>query len=152
MKTWFMAHTRREQHILLFIGALIIGALIWFALLTPLNNLAEKLQRNNKQAQQTLTWMKEESIKRGIIPGIKKTQPLEAVIKSSAEKYRVVIDNTSTENKSVHVTVKKMLLSDFIHWLIDLKKTSGVTASQVEFSSAEQEGYINITALTFVRK
>jgi len=152
MKNWFLAHSRREQHILLFIAALIIGALIWFALLMPANNYAEKLQRNNKQARQNVAWMKEESITRGVVPGINRSQPLEAIIKKSAEKHSIVIDNLSIENKSAQVTVKEMLLSDFLNWLIELKKTSGVTASQLEFSSTHQEGYIQVTTLTFVRK
>ncbi|PLR30999.1 hypothetical protein CYR55_21610 [Chimaeribacter californicus] len=153
MKDWFMAHSRREQHVLLFISALVIITLVWFALLTPLNNLTEKMRRNNQQVQQSLTWMKQESIKRGVLPGINRAQPIDVIINASAKKYGVNIQNLSLEDHVARVSVSDMALSDFLNWLLFLKGTWGITANQLEFSSsANQEGYIQITALMLIRK
>lgn len=153
MKEWFMAHSRHERYLMVSLGALVIIVIVWFALLTPLNALTDKLQRSNKQALQSLVWMKEESFSRGVIPGINHNKPIDAVIKDSAIKHAVVIDDISLEDKMAHLKIREMKLNDFLNWLVALKNAAGITASQLEFSSsATQEGYIQITTLTLVRK
>ncbi len=156
MKEWWKALEKREQRIVLWGGVIVILLILYFGLLSPMQDKVATLQKSVSNNTSLLVWMKQaksevkRSEKNRVNSASNRSKSLLTVVDSSIKQKKLSASVTEIKqvNKSqVQVKLGEVRFESLIAWLQQLQSRDGVNISKITLRRTETEGIVSADAV-----
>lgn len=152
MKEWFN-NLRRQEQLMLLIGALVVVAYIVFVLiLAPMADTRDNLQRQNVEAAQTLAEVGALANQYQSLSGV-----ATAGARPTVGNLTVIVDTTVKANQlkmtrfqpssqgDVQVRFENAVFNHIVAWLNDLEVNNGVLIKDLSLTPGAGKGLVNVS-------
>jgi len=149
IKAWFSALDERDQKIAVA-GAIAFSIFIlYFFLISPVNDLVNTLQSEVVAKQKTIDWMKKQvsfiRANKGGTTNNKSSLPLSSVVNSSTNKYDLPVSRRDSKSPDeMQVWFDNVSFDSFLSWISELKSKHGITVTSVNIRSVDRNGITSI--------
>ncbi|MGF1698084.1 type II secretion system protein M [Vibrio kyushuensis] len=154
-KLWWQSISLREQRLVLICSGLLIVGIGYWGILEPLNQ--RSIQANNRinSEKQLLNWVQskaDEIVQLRAKSGLATTtQPLNQVISSSANRFKVELIRIQPRDDMFQVWVQPLEFNQFLGWITYLKEQQGVDVEHLDIARTDQPGVVDVKRLQFKR-
>lgn len=148
---------KREQHFALITAVVLVMCILYFGLISPLQNRAEQAQKNLNTELGVFTWV---SDKAGKIEMLRaqtgdssqvSALPLSQAVTTSVKQYNLEIDRLQPLQEDLEVWLKPMPFSSLLKWLDDLSKKHGVQVKFIDVGKMDVQGMVEVKRLRLGR-
>lgn len=156
---FYQAQSSRDQRMLLLLLVSLTLALIWFVIITPLNNQRALQQSQANQAEQQYQWLLSQAPALQALQQINADkgdgpQNLSSLISNSSREFGLGITRLETTGGSndpgVRVTLNNAEFNQVVLWLGELSLQYGIRVAQVQATNPNSQGRADIV-LNLVR-
>jgi len=149
LKEWFSALDDKEQKITIAGAVAFSIFLLYFVLISPINESANKLQKDVAAKQKTVDWMKKQvSIIRSSKGGGRSNSsslPLSSVVNTTTNKYDLPVSRRDSKSpEEMQIWFDNISFDSFLSWVAELKSKYGVTVISVNVRSVDRDGITSI--------
>lgn len=156
-KAWWGSLETREQQLAAAAAFVILIAVFYWGLWTPLtNNLTEQQTKLDKQ-EQLLSWMKEKgpsimaSKNNKAISGA--NQSLSQIINATARQKQIKLSRVQPKGEeAIQVWIDDIPFSTLLTWLQLLEQRYAISVSNTELQKADKLGFAKVRKLQLERK
>lgn len=151
----FKALTEREQKLVIASAVMVVVAIFYFAIWSPLNAALDKQEKLLSNQQSLLTWVKESGARAALLrrsSGGKSslTGSLPQAVNRTTSKHNIAITRMQPQGAELQVWVDQAPFNDVLAWLQSME-SMGVVILQADFAEADDAGYIKIRRLQLGR-
>lgn len=139
-----------DRRALSVLGAFMIIMVLWFGIISPIINYADRAQARLLTAQADLAWMQANAAaarRAGTVSSVslKTGQSLLAAVNSSAREAGLNLQRFEPAGEQrVSVTLENAVFTDVMAWLVTLEKQYGFVIQSVSADNQPQAGIVNI--------
>lgn len=154
-KEWWESINQREQQLSMVSAAVIVIAVLYWGVLSP---LIEQLNDNQKKlmgAQKTLSWVQENAtilLQAGAGGKKLKGGNLTKTLNSSARQNNIDFARIANKKTGVEVSITEVDFDGFISWLTYLNNKHGVVVLNVDLTKTNRMGYIKVNRLLLANR
>ncbi|MCG7532204.1 type II secretion system protein M [Psychrobium sp. MM17-31] len=147
MKDWFNGLAQREQRLILAMLGVVIIAIVFFALIQPLQERVARAELSVKRNQQLLSWVETNAAKivqlraKGGVSA-SASGSIEQRINRSARQYKITINRLQPQNKKMQVMIDKAPFNSILQWVQALQLKQGLTIEIADIRADAQSGYV----------
>lgn len=147
MKDWFNGLAQREQRLILAMLGVVTIAIVFFALIQPLQERSARAELGVKRNQQLLNWVETNAAKivqlraKGGVSG-SASGSIEQRINRSARQYKITINRLQPQNKKMQVMIDKAPFNSILQWVQALQLKQGLTIEIADIRADNQSGYV----------
>lgn len=153
--SWWSTISTREQRLLIGGTLLIIVAGVYWGLVQPLSDRADKAQVKINTEKQLLNWVMDKADEivslRGNSGVVVSSQPMNQLVSTSAKRYKIELIRMQPRDDMLQVWIKPVTFNQFISWLDFLKTKQGISVEFMDISKAETKGMVDIKRLQLKR-
>lgn len=151
LKNMFLQLSGREQRLVIVSGVLVVIAIFYWGIWSPLNTSLERSQNSLKKQQELLVWVQQNAnraVQLRSTSGSKGTfsGSLPQVVNQSANRMKIAISRMQPQGDELQVWIDQAPFNDLLSWLQSLEKT-GVTILDVDIVEADAPGLVKIRRL-----
>ncbi|WP_454779557.1 type II secretion system protein GspM [Klebsiella michiganensis] len=146
--------TRRERHLLLGMGAMLLIGLIYYALWQPWQNREAQWRQTLAREQSSLRWMRQQT---PLLQQLNQRKPSAApeepstVIMREAGRHGIAIVRLQPQGSRLSLTVQPADFQALMAWLDALGQAGMTTATLAVTAVAQQPGWVTINTLVLER-
>lgn len=156
LDTWFSAQSESEQRLIKLASSVFVIFMIYLVIntiqtgLSQAENKLKQQQALNVWAEQQIAIIKSSKIQSG--SGSSASGSITQIINGTARKHKITIERIQPQKTDlVKVGIDEISFSSLISWLQELQTKYGITASNIDFSKAENSGMVKIRRLDLER-
>jgi len=148
MKEWLETLEKREQNLVLMLGAMLMVALVYFVVYQPLANNLNKAQQGVASEQKLLVWVEKNATK---IAKLRAQSGLSAspnqgslaqIINTSARRHKLTINRIQPQNNKIQINIESASFVALLQWVQELELTYSVLIEIAEFRPQGAPGYV----------
>jgi len=146
---WFNSLDQKDQRITI-IGAISLAILIvYFMLLSPLNDSVTELENKVASQQKTINWMKQQvPLIRGNTASGDNNQsqlPLASVVNNTTKTYSLPVSRRDSKSPNeMQIWFDNVSFNSFLQWSSELSSKHGITIVTVNIRSRDRDGIASI--------
>jgi general secretion pathway protein M len=146
--------TRRERHLLLGMGVMLLIGLIYYALWQPWQNREAQWRQTLAREQASLQWMRQQT---PLIRQLRNQKPPTApeepstVIMREAARHGLTIVRLQPQGSRLSLTVQPADFQALMAWLDALGQAGMTTATLAVTAVAQQPGWVTVNTLVLER-
>jgi general secretion pathway protein M len=151
LKSTFAQLNARERLLVSISGVVILIALFYWLVWSPLNTSIERGQNSLTSQQSLLAWVKKNSNRAIQLQGsagktAKFSGSLPQVVNQSASRMKIKISRMQPQGDELQVWVDQAPFNDVLSWLQSLEKT-GINILDIDIAEAGEPGQVKIRRL-----
>ncbi|WP_295900001.1 type II secretion system protein M [uncultured Vibrio sp.] len=154
-KLWWQSISLREQRLVMVCSLLLVIGIGYWGIIEPMNQRSVQAQNRINSEKQLLSWVKDkadEIVQLRAQSGLATTtQPLNQVISSSANRFKVELIRIQPRDEMFQVWVQPIEFNQFIRWITYLKEQQGIDVEYLDVERTERSGVVEIKRLQFKR-
>ncbi|WP_018982306.1 type II secretion system protein GspM [Salinimonas chungwhensis] len=147
----FKTLSEREQKLVLLSGAVLLIAMFYFAVWSPLTSGVEQARAQRQSQLELLSWVeqnaaKAQQLKRSGVAGAQFSGSLAQAVTQSAARFDIPVSRMQPVNDELQVWVDQAPFNAVLAWLNQLEER-GIAILQVDISETDMPGQIKIRRL-----
>jgi general secretion pathway protein M len=146
--------TRRERHLLLGMGVMLLIGLVYYALWQPWQNRETQWRQTLAREQASLQWMRQQT---PLLERFSQQKPLTSqedpstVIMREAGRHGIAIVRLQPQGARLSLTVQPAEFQALIAWLDTLGQAGMTTTTLAVTAVAQQPGWVTVNTLVLER-
>lgn len=147
----YRALTEREQRLVLLSGIVVLIAIFYFAIWSPLTTSIERQRSLLDSQQELLVWVKDsarraQQLRRSQGAETAFSGSLPQAVNRATAQYNIAIARMQPQGEEIQVWVDQAPFNDVLEWLQSMEQI-GIIILQADMTEADSEGYIKIRRL-----
>lgn len=149
---WWKNISEREQKLFVVSATVVLLAIIYWGIYSPLKNQFAESQKQLQRAEQTLDWVQNKAsvlIKAGADKRKATTRQLSLtqIVNKSAKQHDITFSRIVNKKQQIEVWVNDVEFNRFISWLTRLNNDHGIEVINTDFTKIDKLGRIKINRL-----
>ncbi|MCL1076226.1 type II secretion system protein M [Shewanella dokdonensis] len=148
LQKWWASLAQRERQLVLVMAGIVLMAIFYWGLWTPLSNAEAQAQVKLNAQQQTLLFVKQSAAK---ITALKKagTRPtqhgsLSTLVTQSAAAYGLSITRMQPQGKQIQLWMDDVPFDALLSYLGELVQKQGLSLDSLDVAEGEQPGMVKV--------
>ncbi|MFP5974446.1 type II secretion system protein GspM [Enterobacter mori] len=137
LKARYLSYSPRERNLFKLCGSALCCAIIWYGVMTPLDNIIKNEQSTLQKQKQTLNWMREEINKNHLQVKVVKTSNPRSVVEESAKEIHVALSNIQQDGQTLSFNIDRVNVYELKSWLREVNLTSGVRLEKMDLTPVD---------------
>jgi general secretion pathway protein M len=149
-KEWWESISQREQQLAMVSVVVIVIAVLYWGIWTPLTNQLTESKKQLIRAESTLSWTQEKAnvlLQAGAVKTKGRRGNLTQVLNSSARKNNITFSRIVNKKDKMEVWITNVDFDLFLRWLTTLTNKYDVTVLNVDIAKTNEKGYIKVNRL-----
>lgn len=147
----YKALTEREQKLVTLSALVVVIALFYFAIWSPLNTALDKQARLLDNQQSLLVWVKDsaaraQQLRRNTTGKRAFSGSLPQAVSRTTNQHNIAISRLQPQGDELQVWIDQAPFNNVLEWLKTME-SMGVVILQADIAEADDEGYIKIRRL-----
>jgi len=155
LSSWWSSLSVREQRLLSAGGILLLVAAVFWGLIQPVADRAEKAQTKINSEKQLLNWVSNKADEiiqlRGSSGRSVSERPMNQVVSGSVSRFNIELIRMQPREDMLQVWIKPVAFNQFISWLNFLNQDQGIRVEYMDISQADSKGVVEIKRLQLKR-
>lgn len=151
---WWQRISPREQYLSMISAAMIVVALLYWGIWTPLVDQLSDTKKQLTRAQATLSWTQEKAtilLQSGVAKPQVRGGNLSQIINSSARRNGITFSRIVNKQDDLEVWINEVEFDAFVDWLAELRNQYGVSVLSSDLAKTDRSGYIKVNRLLLGR-
>lgn len=157
LSTWWNSISLRERRLVLACAGLLVLGFLYWGIFQPLSQRSEDAQLRLSSEKQLLSWVTHSAD--SIVELRSKTgtqsfdreQPLNQVIASTAQRFKVELIRMQPRDDMLQVWVQPLAFNNLINWIAELRDKYGLKVQFLDINRADKSGVVEVNRLQFSR-
>jgi len=137
LKSRYQNYSTREKMILKLGVVAMLGAIIYYAGVTPLDNMSRNSQLTLVKQQETLNWMRAEIDKNHLQVQQVKTNNPRMVVENSAHEINLPLTDVRQDGQTLSFVVNRVNVYELKNWLREINLASGVRLQKMNLTPVD---------------
>ncbi|MBE3286755.1 type II secretion system protein GspM [Enterobacter cloacae complex sp. P31C] len=137
LKSRYQNYSAREKIILKICAVAIVGAVIYYAGMVPLDNMIQNSKATLSRQKETLNWMRSEIDKNHLQVQIVKTDNPRTVVENSAQEIHLPLTDVRQDGQTLSFVVSRVNVYELKSWLREINQTSGVRLQKMNLTPVD---------------
>jgi general secretion pathway protein M len=137
LKSRYLSYSPRERNLFKLCGAALCCAIIWYGVMTPLDNIIKNEQSTLQKQKQNLNWMRAEINKNHLQAKVVKTSNPRSVVEESAKEIHVALSNIQQDGQSMSFNIDRVNVNELKSWLREVNLTAGVRLEKMDLTPVD---------------
>lgn len=137
LKSRYQNYSAREKVILKICAAALLGAVVYYAGMIPLDNIIQNSKATLTRQKETLNWMRSEIDKNHLQVQIIKTNNPRTVVESSAQEINLALTDVRQDGQTLSFVVNRVNVYELKNWLREINQTSGVRLQKMNLTPVD---------------
>lgn len=151
LKTYFTQLSEREQRLVLLSAVLLIVALFYWLVWSPLSQAVEKGQNAVVSQQELLVWVQKNAnrakqLQGTVKPNAKLTGSLAQEVNQSAGRLNIAIARMQPQGDEIQIWIDQVPFNDLLSWLQGLE-SKGVSILDLSVAETNSPGQVKVNRL-----
>lgn len=151
LKSTFLQLSEREQRLVIISAVLVLVAIFYWGIWSPLNTSIEKGQTAVKNQTELLDWVQKNAnravqLRSSGGNNSAFTGSLPQAVNQSASRMQIVISRMQPQGDELQVWIDQAPFNDLLGWLQSLEKT-GVSILDIDIAESDLPGQVKIRRL-----
>jgi general secretion pathway protein M len=151
LKSMFLQLSGREQRLVIISAVLVLIAIFYWGILSPLNTSLERNQASVEKQTELLTWVQKNAnravqLRSSVGNKSAFSSSLPQVVNQSASKMQIAISRMQPQGDELQVWIDQAPFNDVLSWLQSLEKT-GVSILDIDIAESNLPGQVKIRRL-----
>lgn len=137
LKSRYQNYSVREKIILKTGAAALLGAAVYYAGVTPLDNMIQNSKATLTRQKETLNWMRSEIDKNHLQVQIVKTDNPRTVVEDSAREIHLALTDVRQDGQTLSFVIDRVNVYELKSWLREINQTSGVRLQKMNLTPVD---------------
>lgn len=137
LKSRYQNYSVREKLILKICAAAILGAVVYYAGVTPLDNMIKNSNSTLVRQKETLNWMQSEIEKNHLQVQQVKTNNPRTVVENSAHEINLSLTDVRQDGQTLSFVVNRVNVYELKNWLREINLASGVRLEKMNLTPVD---------------
>lgn len=137
LKSRYQNYSAREKVILKICAVALLGAVVYYAGMIPLDNMIQNSKATLTRQKETLNWMRSEIDKNHLQVQIVKTDNPRTVVENSAQEIHLPLTDVRQDGQTLSFVVNRVNVYELKNWLREINQTSGVRLQKMNLTSVD---------------
>lgn len=137
LKSRWQAYSPREKNLCKLCAGALCCAMIYYGVITPLDNMIKNSERVLFKQNQTLGWMREEINKNHLQAKVLTTGSPRNVIEENAKTIHLSLSEIRQEGQSLSFNVARINIYTLKNWLRELNIASGIHLQKIDLTPVD---------------
>ncbi|EOC9364012.1 type II secretion system protein GspM [Enterobacter asburiae] len=137
LKSRYQNYSAREKVILKICAAALLGAVVYYAGMIPLDNMIQNSKATLTRQKETLNWMRSEIDKNHLQVQIVKTDNPRRVVENSAQEIHLPLTDVRQDGQTLSFVVNRVNVYELKNWLREINQTSGVRLQKMNLTPVD---------------
>ncbi|UUR71309.1 type II secretion system protein M [Enterobacter asburiae] len=137
LKSRYQNYSAREKVILKICAAALLGAVVYYAGMIPLDNIIQNSKATLTRQKETLNWMRSEIDKNHLQVQIVKTDNPRTVVENSAQEIHLPLTDVRQDGQTLSFVVNRVNVYELKNWLREINQTSGVRLQKMNLTPVD---------------
>lgn len=151
LKSMFLQLSGREQRLVMISAGLIVVAIFYWGIWSPLNTSIDRAQKAVKNQTELLAWVQKNANRAMQLrssSGAKSSLSgsLPQAVNQSASRMKIIISRMQPQGDEIQVWIDQAPFNDLLSWLQLLEKT-GVSILDIDIAESDLPGQVKIRRL-----
>lgn len=149
---WWKSISEREQKLFATSAAVVLLAIVYWAIYSPLKNQFAESQKQLLRAEESLEWVQNKAtvlVKAGA--NKRKTAgrqlSLTQIVNKSAKQHGITFSRIVNKKQQIEVWISDVEFNRFVNWLTRLNNDHGIEVINTDFTKSDKLGRIKINRL-----
>ncbi|MCW4781528.1 type II secretion system protein GspM [Enterobacter chuandaensis] len=137
LKSRYQNYSAREKVILKICAAALLGAVVYYAGMIPLDNMIQNSKATLTRQKETLNWMRSEIDKNHLQVQMVKTDNPRTVVENSAQEIHLPLTDVRQDGQTLSFVVNRVNVYELKNWLREINQTSGVRLQKMNLTPVD---------------
>ncbi|MCM7587217.1 type II secretion system protein GspM [Enterobacter chuandaensis] len=137
LKSRYQNYSAREKVILKICAVALLGAVVYYAGMIPLDNMIQNSKATLTRQKETLNWMRSEIDKNHLQVQIVKTDNPRTVVENSAQEIHLPLTDVRQDGQTLSFVVNRVNVYELKNWLREINQTSGVRLQKMNLTPVD---------------
>ncbi|ADF62330.1 TPA: type II secretion system protein M [Enterobacter cloacae] len=137
LKARYLRYSPRERTLIKLCGSALCCAIIWYGVMTPLDNIIKNEKATLQKQKQTLNWMRAEINKNHLQAKVLKTSNPRSVVEESAKEIHVALSNIQQDGQTLTFNIDRVNVYELKNWLREVNLTTGVRLEKMDLTPVD---------------
>ncbi|MDR2262406.1 MAG: type II secretion system protein M [Enterobacter asburiae] len=137
LKSRYQNYNSREKLILKICAATMLGAVVYYAGVTPLDNMIKNSNSTLVRQKETLNWMQSEIDKNHLQVQQVKTNNPRTVVENSAHEINLSLTDVRQDGQILSFVVNRVNVYELKNWLHEINLASGVRLEKMNLTPVD---------------
>lgn len=137
LKSRYQHYSAREKTILKIGAVAILGSVIYYAGVIPLDNMIQNSKTTLSRQKETLNWMRSEINKNHLLVQVVKTDNPRTVVENSAQEIKLPLTDVRQDGQTLSFVVNRVNVYELKNWLREINQTSGVRLQKMNLTPVD---------------
>ncbi|WP_217479957.1 type II secretion system protein GspM [Enterobacter chuandaensis] len=137
LKSRYQNYSAREKVILKICAAALLGAVVYYAGMIPLDNMIQNSKATLSRQKETLNWMRSEIDKNHLQVQMVKTDNPRTVVENSAQEIHLPLTDVRQDGQTLSFVVSRVNVYELRSWLREINQTSGVRLQKMNLTPVD---------------
>lgn len=137
LKSRYQNYSTREKVILKICAVALLGAVVYYAGMIPLDNMIQNSKATLTRQKETLNWMRSEIDKNHLQVQIVKTDNPRTVVENSAQEIHLPLTDVRQDGQTLSFVVNRVNVYELKNWLREINQTSGVRLQKMNLTPVD---------------
>lgn len=137
LKSRYQHYSAREKTILKIGVVAILGSVIYYAGVIPLDNMIQNSKTTLSRQKETLNWMRSEINKNHLLVQVVKTDNPRTVVENSAQEIKLPLTDVRQDGQTLSFVVNRVNVYELKNWLREINQTSGVRLQKMNLTPVD---------------
>ena len=119
LKARYLRYSPRERTLIKLCGSALCCAIIWYGVMTPLDNMRAEINKNHRQAK------------------VLKTSNPRSVVEESAKEIHVALSNIQQDGQTLTFNIDRVNVYELKNWLREVNLTTGVRLEKMDLTPVD---------------
>lgn len=154
---WWNSISQREQRLVLGGSIVLLLGVLYWGVISPLDQRSENAKARIQSEQQLLVWVKNSANAIVSLRGANgssaspSTQPLNQVVSSSTARFKVELIRMQPRGESLQVWIQPIPFNQLVNWLAYIQAQQGIDVEFLDLSRTETLGQVEVNRLQLKR-
>ena len=137
LKSRYQNYSAREKVILKICAVALLGAVVYYAGMIPLDNMIQNSKATLTRQKETLNWMRSEIDKNHLQVQMVKTDNPRTVVENSAQEIHLPLTDVRQDGQTLSFVVNRVNVYELKNWLREINQTSGVRLQKMNLTPVD---------------
>ncbi|EOF9300414.1 type II secretion system protein GspM [Enterobacter bugandensis] len=137
LKSRYQNYSAREKVILKICAVALLGAVVYYAGMVPLDNMIQNSKATLTRQKETLNWMRSEIDKNHLQVQIIKTDNPRTVVEKSAQEIHLPLTDVRQDGQTLSLVISRVNVYELKSWLREINQTSGVRLQKLNLTPVD---------------
>jgi general secretion pathway protein M len=137
LKSRYQNYSAREKVILKICAVAMLGAVVYYAGVIPLDNMIQNSRSTLTKQKETLNWMRSEIDKNHLQVQQIKTNNPRTVVENSAHEINLSLTDVRQDGQTLSFVVNRVNVYELKNWLREINLASGVRLEKMNLTPVD---------------